>query len=110
MVKNGLLINYEYCTGCHTCEVACQQEHDFPVGKCGIKVTEYVYAAEKKPVAVDFQPFVTELCDLCSKRVAGGELPACVKHCQAFCMSFGPLGELAKQMETKPRSVLCAPH
>ena len=41
MAKNGLLINYNYCTGCHSCKVACQQEHDFPAGKNGIKVTEF---------------------------------------------------------------------
>ena len=109
MAKNGLFINYEYCTGCHTCEVACQQEHNFPVGKCGIKVTEFVYEGAKKPVAIDFLPFPTELCDLCAKRVGAGELPACVKHCQSFCMKFGPLDELAKKLETMPRSTLFAP-
>jgi Fe-S-cluster-containing dehydrogenase component len=109
MSKNGLLIHYEYCTGCHTCEVACQQEHDFPVGKCGIKVTEYVYPAEKKPVAVDFLPFPTELCDLCINRCREGELPACVKHCQSFCMSFGPLDQLVNQMEGLARSAIFSP-
>jgi Fe-S-cluster-containing dehydrogenase component len=109
MSKNGLLINYEYCTGCHTCEVACQQEHDFPVGKCGIRVTEHVYAADKKPVAIDYLPFPTELCDLCINRFNNGEDPACVKHCQAFCMSFGPLDQLVRQMETTSRTVLYAP-
>jgi len=109
MSKNGLLIHYEYCTGCHTCEVACQQEHDFPVGKCGIKVTEYVYAAEKKPVAVDFLPFPTELCDLCINRCREGEMPACVKHCQSFCMSFGPIDQLVNQMEGLARSAIFSP-
>ncbi len=109
MSKNGLLINYDYCTGCYTCEVACQQEHDFPVGKCGIKVTEYIYAAEKKPVAVDYLPFPPEVCDLCINRSKQGQLPASVKHCQSFCMSFGPINELAKQMETTPRSAIFAP-
>lgn len=109
MSKNGLLINYEFCTGCHTCEVACQQEHDFAVGKCGIKVTEYVYEAEKKPVAIDYLPFPTELCDLCAKRVGQGEKPACVKHCQTFCMQFGPLEELVREMQSKPRCALFAP-
>ena len=109
MSKNGLLIHYDYCTGCQTCAVACQQEHDFPVGKCGIKVTEYVYAATQKPVAVDFLPFPTELCDLCVKRVGQGGQPACVKHCQSFCMRYGTLAELAVVMEEKSRSVLFAP-
>ncbi|MFC1869525.1 hypothetical protein ACFL0H_15530 [Thermodesulfobacteriota bacterium] len=43
MAKNGLLIDYNYCTGCHSCEIACQQEHDFPAGKNGIIVTEHLY-------------------------------------------------------------------
>ena len=33
MAREGLLIDYEFCTGCHTCEIACQMEHGFPVGK-----------------------------------------------------------------------------
>lgn len=110
MSKQGLLIHYDYCTGCQTCAVACQQEHDFPVGKCGIKITEYVYEATKKPVAVDFLPFPTELCDLCVSRTRQGEQPACVKHCQSFCMQFGPLAELVQVMEEKSRVVLFAPH
>ena len=23
-MRNGLLIDYEFCTGCHSCEVACR--------------------------------------------------------------------------------------
>ena len=110
MSKNGLLIHYDFCTGCQTCAVACQQEHDFSVGKCGIKVTEYVYEATKKPVAVDFLPFPTELCDLCAGRTHQGEQPACVKHCQSFCMQFGTLAELVQEMEKKQRVVLFSPY
>lgn len=109
MAKNGILIHYEYCTGCHSCEVACQQEHDFPAGKCGIKVTEFVYEAVKKPVAIDYLPFPTELCDLCINRWREGELPACVKHCQAFCMEFGLISDLAPKMEGLSRSVIFSP-
>ena len=110
MSKKGLLIHYQYCTGCHTCEVACQQEHNFEPGKCGIKVTEYVYETEKKPVAIDYLPFPTELCDLCVNRYKEGEKPACVKHCQSFCMQFGSLDALVLDMQSKPRSVLFSPH
>ena len=24
----GILINYDYCTGCHSCEVACKVVHE----------------------------------------------------------------------------------
>lgn len=38
----GLLIDYEYCTGCFTCQVACNQEHHHPAGQSGMHVFEHV--------------------------------------------------------------------
>ena len=38
MTQYGLLIDYEYCTGCNSCVIACKEEHDYPVGKWGIRV------------------------------------------------------------------------
>jgi Fe-S-cluster-containing dehydrogenase component len=108
MARKGLLINYEYCTGCHTCEVACKQEHGYPVGRWGIMVKDCTRATEGR-VAVDFLPFPTDLCDLCGRRTAAGEKPACVKHCQAACITYGEVGELAKELETTPRSALFVP-
>jgi len=108
MLKYGLLIEYNYCTGCHACEVACQQEHDFPAGKNGIKVTEYVYETYTK-MCIDYLPFLTDLCDLCIQKNREGEEPACVKHCQAACIQFGYLGELVKEMEKRPKMVLYTP-
>ena len=40
MTQYGLLIDYEFCTGCQSCEVSCKEEHDFPVGKWGIRVLD----------------------------------------------------------------------
>ena len=108
MAKNGLLIDYNYCTGCHTCEVACQQEHDFKAGNNGIKVTEFEYET-LTALAIDYLPYPTDLCDLCIGRHKVGLPPACVKHCQSRCMAFGPLEELVKEMELRPKMVLFAP-
>jgi len=108
MAKKGLLINYDYCTGCHTCEVACKQEHGYPAGRWGIMVKDLTRETVDK-VQVDFLPFPTDLCDLCARRTAGGEKPACVKHCMSACMSYGEVSELARLMETTPKSVLYVP-
>jgi len=108
MARKGLLIDYEYCTGCHTCEVACKQEHGYPAGKWGIKITEYVLETFDR-VAIDYIPFPTDLCDLCVPRTSKGEQPACVKHCQAGCMSYGSVTDLAEVMDKKSRTVLFAP-
>jgi len=108
MARNGLLIEYEYCTGCHACEVACKQEHNYPSGLGGITVSEFITESPDK-VHIDYIPFPTRLCDLCAERTKRGEPPACVKHCQAVCMMYGTIAELAKIMESKPRSVIFAP-
>ena len=109
MAELGLLIEYEYCTGCHSCEVACQQEHDHPVGRNGIVVTEFVMEKAPSKVAIDYLPFPTALCDLCAARTHRGEQPSCVKHCQAACMKYGPVEELMEEMKAKPRTVIFRP-
>ncbi|MFH0917277.1 MAG: 4Fe-4S dicluster domain-containing protein [bacterium] len=108
MGRKGLLIDYHYCTGCHSCEVACKQENGYPAGRWGIKVNEIVLETFDK-VEVDYLPFPTELCNLCAARTQAGEPPACVKHCQAACMTYGEVSDLALLMEKRPRSVLFAP-
>ena len=108
MPRNGLLIQYEWCTGCHACEVACKQEHNFTGGMCGIKVNELVTVGPDK-VHTDFIPVTTRFCDLCPNRVKAGDVPACVKHCQGTCMTYGPVATLSKAQAKMPRSALWAP-
>lgn len=106
--KMGLLIHYEYCTGCHACEVACKQEHGYPAGMWGIMVKDYTHESGDR-VQVDFLPMPTELCDLCVSRTRAGEQPACVKHCMSACMIYGEVSELSQILETTPRNAIFAP-
>lgn len=95
----GLLINYEYCTGCMSCEMACAVEHDIPVGQYGIKMEEIgPWQIDKKNWQLDYVPVPTDMCDLCASRLEKGKKPTCVKHCQAFCMKYGAVEELAAEM------------
>ena len=106
--KHGLLIDYEYCTGCHTCEIACSQEYHWPPGMAGIKVMEIVENLPDDNAYLVYLPFPTELCVLCAARTKKGEDPACVRHCMAACIKHGPIEELAGEMK-KPRMVLWSP-
>ncbi len=106
---NGLLIDYEYCTGCFACQVACCQEHGWQAPLSGIKVMEIVQDMPKDKAYLTFMPFPTELCVLCAKRTKKGLDPACVQHCMANCMTYGNLTELARELEKKPRMVLWSP-
>ena len=40
MSKYAMVVNYKYCTACHSCEVACRQELEIPVEEWGIKLAE----------------------------------------------------------------------
>lgn len=37
------------------------------------------------------------MCDGCEERRALGKVPTCVQHCQAQCMDFGPIDEMAEK-------------
>lgn len=105
----GLLIDYEYCTGCHTCEVACCQEYNWPAGMGGMRVIEVEQQLPRDKAYLAYLPFPTEQCILCAPRAKKGLEPSCVKHCMAACIKYGRIEELAQEMKEKPRMVLWAP-
>jgi Fe-S-cluster-containing dehydrogenase component len=110
MERNGLLINYEYCTGCHSCEVACKEEHNLAVGKWGIKLCEVgPFQISENKWQMSTIPVPTDLCTLCAGRVKKGKKPACVHDCNNAVMKFGPVDELAMEMVEGARMVLFAP-
>ena len=107
MTEYGMLIDYEWCTGCHSCETACQMEHHLPVGQFGIKLNEigpFEYAPDRWQLS--YVPVPTDLCDFCAERQAKGKLPTCQHHCQAQCLEVGPIDELAKKIASKNKLVL----
>ena len=101
----GLLIDYEYCTGCYTCQIACCQEYGWEAGMSGMNVVQKL---PKGKAYLTYFPFPTELCILCAPRTKKGLQPACVQHCMANCMKYGKIEDLAKEID-KPRMVLWAP-
>ena len=105
----GLLIDYDWCTGCHSCEVACQMELGLPVGQYGIKLSE-LGPWEYKPGVwqLSYIPLPTDQCNLCEQRVAGGKEPSCVQHCQAKCMEYGKIEDLSKKLTDHRKQVLFA--
>lgn len=111
----GILINYEYCTGCHSCEVACRNELGLAKGEFGIKLTEVgPYKYETKissdtPYEWVYNPTITKACDLCESRTEAGKMPSCVQACQAWCMYYGEVEDLAKRMDGKTRWALYTP-
>ena len=109
-MRNGLLIDYEFCTGCQSCEVACKEEHGIPVGQWGIKVIdEGPWQISEKTWNWNKIAVPTDLCDLCADRVAEDKKPTCVHHCLAQVLKFGPVDELVADLDRKPKQVLFVP-
>ena len=103
----GILIDYNWCTGCHSCEMACQMEKKLPIGQSGIQVCEMgPWQIEGDHWQFDHIPVFGDQCDACKERTEHGKLPACVHHCQAQCMEYGPIADLAAKMTNERKQTL----
>ena len=107
MTRQAILIDYEYCTGCKTCEMACQKEHGYAIGVSGIVVNEIgPWQIEGEKWQYDFIPVLTDACDLCADRVEKGHIPTCVKHCMASVITFGPADDVMAAAPDKAKQLL----
>jgi Fe-S-cluster-containing dehydrogenase component len=104
-MEYGLYIDYDWCSGCHACELACKQEHDLKTDQWGIRVVERTYRVADR-IAIEYVPIPTEICNFCMARVKKGDNPACVHHCMTKCMDFGPMEEMARLAAKKKKTVV----
>ena len=103
----AMLIDYEYCTGCKTCEVACKQEYKRPAGKLsGVEVTECIHTLPSGRLFITNMPHFTRACVFCAARVKRGEEPACAHHCMANVLTFGKIKDLVKILPQKRKAIL----
>ena len=103
-----MLIDYEWCTGCHSCETACQMEHHLPVGQFGIKLNEigpFEYAPDRWQLS--YVPVPTDLCDFCDARAAQGQDAACVHHCLAKCMEIVEVEDVSARLAALGKTAVC---
>ena len=101
-MRKYLAVDYEFCTGCHTCEIACQQEHGLAPDRFGIKLTQIgPDQLDERRWQYEFVPVPTDRCDRCARRQAAGKAPTCVQHCQAGCLYFGTLEELGAKVDKR---------
>ena len=110
MAYQGILVDVDYCTGCEACVLACQQEHVYSEHEFGLKITKLgpLHIDEaKKDFQYDFIPQFTKWCDLCAERVGKGKKPTCVQHCQAQCLAWGDVEELARTIDA-PKQMIVA--
>jgi len=101
-MAHAIFLDYEYCSGCHSCELACRNELDLGLGEWGIKVHEDgPRQCGDGTWHWNYYAIPTELCTLCEGRVAKGEQPSCVQVCQGRCLKFGTIEECAEMLAEK---------
>ncbi len=110
-MAKGILVDYEWCSGCHTCEMACTVElshTDYPENHCGVKIHhEGLFQISEDKWNDIYMPIFNDLCDVCVQRLENGEPePSCVKHCQAHCLTYGEVEDLAKKLSEKAKQTL----
>ncbi len=107
MTQYAMLIDYEYCTGCRTCEIACRQEYGREAGKLsGVEVKEFIHTLPSGRLFITNMPTFTKACVFCAGRVRQGLQPACVQHCMARILTFGKIEDLQKQIPEKRKAIL----
>ena len=105
----GLLIDYEFCTGCHSCEMACKVRQDMNEEQYGIKISQIgPFNIEGDRFMYRYYPIPTDMCDGCADLVAKGKRPTCVHHCQSQVMIYGKLEDLYEELKRKPLQVVYA--
>ncbi|OUO89290.1 oxidoreductase [Gordonibacter urolithinfaciens] len=101
-MRKYLAVDYEFCTGCHTCEIVCQQEHGLAPDRFGIRLTQIgPDQLDERRWQYEFVPVPTDRCDRCAHRQAAGKAPSCVQHCQAGCLHYGTLEELGAKVDKR---------
>lgn len=99
MSKEAMVIDYKYCTGCHACEISCQNEKELKDGEWGIKLTEHGPKKLNGKWFWDYVPVPSKICDLCADRRAEGGVAPCTLHCLGNCMEIVALEDLPAKLE-----------
>lgn len=102
MSDYAMLVNYGYCTGCHSCEIACRNEKDLPLDEWGIKVLEEGPEMIQGGWEWNYIAVPSRACDLCVERIAEGLKPSCELHCLAHVIEVIPLQEASEKLAGYP--------
>lgn len=107
MKSHGLVIDYRYCTGCHSCEIACRNELGLAQDEWGVKLAQIGPLKMRDAWEWSYIPYPTHLCTLCEDRIARGAKPACAQSCLAACMEAVPVDEISERMKKLGGMAVC---
>lgn len=93
MTKLGFYFDAESCIACHTCQVACKDVNNLPVGTNYRTVRSFCTGRGFEPRSYNVSLSMRG-CNLCADLREIGEEPACVASCPMRALEFGDIDEL----------------
>ena len=106
MAKLGFYFDAESCIACHTCQVACKDVNDLPVGTNYRVVRSFCTGSGWTPRIYNIS-LPVQGCNLCTELRELGEEPACVVSCPMRALEFGDIDELRAKHEGEPLADDC---
>ena len=89
----GFYFDAENCVGCRTCQVACKDIHDLPVGTNYRIVRTFLTGQGFQPGGYHIS-LPLQGCDTCKPLRDAGEECGCVASCPQRVLEFGDIDEL----------------
>ena len=106
MTKLGFYFDAESCIACHTCQVACKDVHNLPVGTNYRTVRSFCTGRGFEPRSYNVSLSMRG-CNLCADLREIGEEPACVASCPMRALEFGDIDELCAKHAGEPLEDHC---
>lgn len=97
----GFYFDAESCIGCHTCQVACKDTHDLPIGTNYRIVRSFCTGEGFSPRWYNVS-LPQAGCDFCAGIQKYGERPACESSCPMRAIEWGDLDELRAKHAGEP--------
>ena len=107
MAKLGFYFDAESCIACHTCQVACKDVNNLPVGTNYRNVRSFCTGSGFEPRSYNVSLSMRG-CNLCAELREIGEGPACVSSCPMRALEFGDIDELRAKHAGEPLADHCA--
>lgn len=106
MTKYGFYFDAESCIACHTCQIACKDVNDLPVGTNYRAVRSFCTGKGSKVRSYNISMSL-QGCNMCSELRECGEEVACVASCPMRCLEFGDIDELRAAHSDEPLADGC---
>ncbi len=107
MGTKGFYFDAESCIACHTCQVACKDYHNLPIGTNYRWVYSYCTGKDFKPRSYNLSVSLTG-CNTCKELRDAGEQPVCVASCPMRALEYGDMEDLKRRHAGENLSDGCA--